>query len=360
MNIIENARDPRDRRNQALEHAWYYVNLYTGEATWERPRKQAPGSPDIVPNTVICCEILDQVRLSTMTGRFSALSYCAGSAKNTTKIMVNGYSFNAFANLEHSLECIRHSSANGGEESFLIWTDQVCINQNDHEEKSHQVGFMRQIYEQAEQVYVVLSTTSTTWEFAEKASEGARYITEIQASNTKQFILKTNPSFIDLPMRDPAQVQLLEHFIACVEQRYTESDIENLLYLVQHLVSATWWTRAWVRNFRKRMWQDPSTNASFFRCIKNSLQQLGCISFMDIKPGYRGLKSVRGSSFSAIRSPFRWTDGSQDYAWRRGHGHNHHHHHRHPKKHQKSPVTERNECPSLVGCARQERLIQRR
>ena len=50
----------------------------------------------------------------------------------------------------------------GSETKLLVWTDQVCIDQNNHEEKSRQVALMRQIYHQAENVYVCLSTASNT------------------------------------------------------------------------------------------------------------------------------------------------------------------------------------------------------
>lgn len=38
----------------------------------------------------------------------------------------------------------------------MIWVDMICIDQNDHDEKNHQVALMSQIYNQAIQVDIYL------------------------------------------------------------------------------------------------------------------------------------------------------------------------------------------------------------
>src|SRR5215471_8958663 len=57
----------------------------------------------------ICASLIEDVGGITdgFPVKYAALSYCAGSAGITKRIMIDGYWFNAFANLEHSLERFR-------------------------------------------------------------------------------------------------------------------------------------------------------------------------------------------------------------------------------------------------------------
>jgi hypothetical protein len=64
---------------------------------------------------------------------------------------MNGIRFNAFANLACALRQVARARERGDLVNYppLIWADQICINQSSPVEKSHQVGFMREIYESA-------------------------------------------------------------------------------------------------------------------------------------------------------------------------------------------------------------------
>ncbi|GKU03604.1 heterokaryon incompatibility protein or allele [Fusarium langsethiae] len=108
------------------------------------------------------CELLPSVKLAEIQKQYLALSYCAGSAKNTRPIKVNGVRSNVFANLHHALmEARRYWGTQASQQDFLLWVDQICINQFDLAERSHQVGFMRDIYEKAKETLVCLSTPGT-------------------------------------------------------------------------------------------------------------------------------------------------------------------------------------------------------
>jgi hypothetical protein len=110
-------------------------------------------------NATIKCDLIDDVSLEEYTGKFTTISYCAGDPKNTETVLVNGVQFNAFANLGHALRQARHfwKTHHAGRQ-LLLWADQICINQSDRPERSHQVGFMGEIYAAAQQVLVCLST----------------------------------------------------------------------------------------------------------------------------------------------------------------------------------------------------------
>src|SRR5436190_20656932 len=130
------------------------MNQWTGETTWRKPTNPA----NCPFKQLIVCELLDKVPLTAVFGRYSTLSYCAGSLNDTAPLLVNGLEFNAFRNLEHALHCVRFrwSQAHPDDE-LLIWVDQICINQDNNTEKSHQVCLMKQIYQGCHQVFVSLS-----------------------------------------------------------------------------------------------------------------------------------------------------------------------------------------------------------
>src|ERR1700712_2257370 len=78
--------------------------------------------------------------------KYRALSYVWGDPKVTETILVNGQNFAATTNLASALRSARdHVLDDGG----ILWVDAICINQNDLDEKSHQVQLMGDIYRQA-------------------------------------------------------------------------------------------------------------------------------------------------------------------------------------------------------------------
>lgn len=114
-----------------------------------------------VREKLLACDMLDGVPLSMCTGQYLALSYAAGDAKNTARILVGGHIFNAFAQLIHALKCaVRYRYKENGcpDGYFLFWVDQICINQSDDVERGHQVMMMRDIYSRCATTIVCLST----------------------------------------------------------------------------------------------------------------------------------------------------------------------------------------------------------
>lgn len=117
-----------------------------------------PLKDDGTMQSPIEADLVDNQSLAAIQGKFTTLSYCAGSPRNTETILVNGRKFNAFANLGHALRIARNFwKEKHGAAELLLWADQVCINQSDVNERSHQVNFMGDIYESAMQVLVCLS-----------------------------------------------------------------------------------------------------------------------------------------------------------------------------------------------------------
>ena len=82
---------------------------------------------------------------------FEALSYCWGDQSVKKPIEVDYADFVVTENLHSALVHLRSER-----QVRLLWVDAVCINQQDVEEKTEQVGMMREIYERAETVNIWL------------------------------------------------------------------------------------------------------------------------------------------------------------------------------------------------------------
>ena len=84
---------------------------------------------------------------------YDALSYCWGDPEVTTPIIVNGRKMEVTTNLEDALRQLR---CNNTPNPKILWADAVCINQDDKEERGHQVKFMGDIYSKASTVHAWL------------------------------------------------------------------------------------------------------------------------------------------------------------------------------------------------------------
>ncbi|EEU35646.1 uncharacterized protein NECHADRAFT_86864 [Fusarium vanettenii 77-13-4] len=79
---------------------------------------------------------------------YAALSYVWGDVSDTIKISANGSSLNIGRNLHAGLEQLRENGVYD-----WLWIDSICIQQSDLDEKSYQVGLMREIFSNADRVY---------------------------------------------------------------------------------------------------------------------------------------------------------------------------------------------------------------
>ncbi|KAK6854169.1 hypothetical protein PG995_009262 [Apiospora arundinis] len=91
--------------------------------------------------------------------QYDALSYTWGfqkcphdgsSPRGTRYIILNDLMFRVQDNLFSALMELRNGGRHG-DQGLPIWIDAICINQDDDQEKSHQVGSMSLIYSSAEQ-----------------------------------------------------------------------------------------------------------------------------------------------------------------------------------------------------------------
>ena len=90
-------------------------------------------------NEPIVCS-LRQVKLKTLR-TYETISYCWGDSEDQCTITVNGHSISVTANAGAALRRVRRPHA-----SRVVWIDAVCINQQDREERGHQVAIMGDVY----------------------------------------------------------------------------------------------------------------------------------------------------------------------------------------------------------------------
>lgn len=167
---------------------------------------------------------------------FEALSYAWGDASIKKEIDCDGQSLPVTENLYHALLRLRQPV-----DSRLLWIDAICINQNDLEERSQQVQFMRDIFFNASRVAVYLG-------------HGHEDIMSLGLSVAKII----HDSFGKLPDRDDSSVLVqivegkkfhkhekrltIEEADAIVTKRYPGVSAWRAL---EHVYSRKWFTRLW-------------------------------------------------------------------------------------------------------------------
>ncbi|KAF5647961.1 heterokaryon incompatibility 6 OR allele [Fusarium sp. NRRL 52700] len=183
-------------------------------------------------------ELLPNVKLADMHKQYLALSYCAGDARKTKPIMVNGARCNVFANLHHALKTVHHYwVTHTYHRDLFLWVDQICINQADLKERSHQVGFMRAIYENAKETLICLSV-------AETRGDGMRWLVQLERILGNELILQTT-----YPSEDHPRPQgLVSSFQFQDKMKQCLSHPEFVAGWIEfcQVLSSPWWGRAWV------------------------------------------------------------------------------------------------------------------
>src|SRR2546421_7941835 len=100
----------------------------------------------------IQCELFDAWLHQAKGGiPYEALSYTWGSTKKIVKIWINECTMSVTENLYVALQHIRLEKSDR-----ILWVDAICIDQDNTQERGHQVQQMRDIYREAEQVVIWL------------------------------------------------------------------------------------------------------------------------------------------------------------------------------------------------------------
>ena len=86
--------------------------------------------------------------------RYQALSYVWGDGELVAHITINGRSMRITQNLEEALRALRDASC-----PITLWADQLCVNQDNYGERTHQVKLMKDIYKSAIEVLIWLGNS---------------------------------------------------------------------------------------------------------------------------------------------------------------------------------------------------------
>jgi hypothetical protein len=100
---------------------------------------------------IIC--FLEHVQLADLP-EYTALSYCWGSSDDTRSVFVHGIERQVTRNLYDALERLHHMQIP------RLWVDALCINQEDNQERGHQVQLMKLIYSRAKSVVAWIGKSS--------------------------------------------------------------------------------------------------------------------------------------------------------------------------------------------------------
>ncbi|KAI8954978.1 heterokaryon incompatibility protein-domain-containing protein [Xylaria longipes] len=218
---------------------WLVVSDITGEHRplgMDQPRKQGSPAHPVIENDEIRLLILEpgrgnaslecrlvRCRVSNDTW-YEALSYAWGNTPSRHMMRCNGEMMSITENLESALRHIRHPFARR-----VLWVDAICIDQEDDEERGHQVRLMSQIFSQAERVIVWLGeqTSDVKGAFSVRSSQG--YFLGPEGIALTMPERKPRPSTLDFTM-DNAAVSLSDG---------------DLLPLVR-LLERPWFRRLWV------------------------------------------------------------------------------------------------------------------
>lgn len=179
--------------------------------------------------------------LDDVKSMYMALSYCAGDPKVTEEVIVNGLTFNVFSTAYAALQEVHRSQqlalAEGKHVRCNIWLDQICIDQSDRIERSHQVELMREIYANAESVMVWLGHDTTD-------GSGARFLRQ-------QLCLVAD--YHEQLRRGADEAQKLEQlnlYVVETTKAHFQSlnglKLKNTVEGLTAFLSSPWWTRCWV------------------------------------------------------------------------------------------------------------------
>ena len=192
----------------------------------------------------ICCEI----SLVSLNGNpsYHALSYTWGDPNVTGHILLDGAAALAVTeNLESALQHLRPSP---NEEPLCIWIDAISIDQQNNDEKSWQVGMMRDIYKDAKDVLVWLGPAADNSDNVLNGLEkvGRRVCDYLVLMNwqykfaSMKWFSREFPG-LNLGPDDPTLEQLLPNFGIDDTPDATIPATATATFLVR-----PWWRRVWV------------------------------------------------------------------------------------------------------------------
>ncbi|KAH8685379.1 heterokaryon incompatibility protein-domain-containing protein [Tricladium varicosporioides] len=167
--------DPEEQIRCSMEHFSHSELDYTPEYDeWSRDLRDHVPSQTLLPKWIEhvksnsktpdsdTAELKDKPTFNPCTFRYQwgdyiSISYIWGTSERTKAIILNGCPFGVTENLYSALRNLQFLfHGNGTDSDPKIWADAICINQDDPDERSHEVRRMRSIYSDAYAITVSL------------------------------------------------------------------------------------------------------------------------------------------------------------------------------------------------------------
>lgn len=162
---------PQDAdQSTSQTHKYLYQPLQQGDIRLLTLEPGASESPLLVT--------LRHCRLSDAKDTYEALSYVWGDPTRDVIIHCHDSQLGVTASLETALRYVRKEH-----EARIVWIDGICINQDDHIERGHQVPLMRYIYPGARQVIIWLGKADG---FTDLALETLRQLRDVYAVENRK------------------------------------------------------------------------------------------------------------------------------------------------------------------------------
>lgn len=190
-------------------------------------------------DTTITCELYSLAFDTAKEKGYSALSYAWGSASDLSPISVNGLEVLVTHNLYLALESLREDT------DIILWVDAICINQNDFQEKNHQVAFMGDIYAYAQMTKVWLGPAdNTSAATVTKITEIGRHISD--SGDDEEFQLLAYHKVMDVHLIKDQESNTEK----LVDDMFQEALLEpeasiQFLKGLHVLLSRPYWSRVW-------------------------------------------------------------------------------------------------------------------
>ena len=147
------------------------------------------------PGSIIQCKLKKQSLVDEH--EYAALSYCWGDQNTRRDIIVNNVQITVTVNLEEALQRLRRLNVT------RVWVDALCINQNDNQEKSHQIRNMVSIYSKAITTYTWLGeqefdNAAIALQFLQRASTNNMKVEDLWPMQPQHRAIRSH-RHVDLP-----------------------------------------------------------------------------------------------------------------------------------------------------------------
>ncbi|KAL5592487.1 hypothetical protein FOBRF1_013513 [Fusarium oxysporum] len=220
--------DTPNPSSAAEQHA-----ILPSAATHIRLLKIHPAGYSWVP---IYCEMLTTPISGPMN--FQALSYTWGTAARTHSLKLPETEFRITESLDEAIRHLRRE-----DEAITLWIDQICINQENLQEKSLQIRLMSQIYSKAQKVLVWLGPaergSDTAMDIWSRIGQDARDL-GLESFYTDEKFPQLQPIVINADPADPLTIEFQALFekSRCI---YRDS-LDAIIAWFQR----PWFKRVWV------------------------------------------------------------------------------------------------------------------